>query len=271
MNLHVIACSVMTREVSLVAATCESTLHLHFMEQELHNRPDELRRMLQAEIDRIDAGLGGEGSVLADGGELEVDVARPVVFGGSVRSAGSGDDADAIVMAYGLCSNAICGLRSKYLPLVVPRAHDCVTLIVGSRERYQEYFDSHPGTYWFTPGWIEQTPVPGKERVERLRAEYIALYGEENASYLMDMEQEWLRAYDRCAYVAWPELHRDEYLSVTRDSSAFLEWEYDEVPGDDRLMRRILDGQWDAAEVLIVPPGDTIEPSFDRSIIQTSD
>ncbi len=242
----------MTREISLVAATCESSLILHFMEQELHNQPDQLRKNLQAEIDLID-------------------VAAEKHDSGKPAAGGHGADADAIVLAYGLCSNAICGLRSRHYPVVVPRAHDCMTLIVGSRERYQEYFDRHPGTYWYTPGWIEQTPIPGKERVERTRADYVARYGEENAEYLMDMEQEWLRAYDRCAYLVWPELHREEYRSATRDSAAYLEWEYDEVAGDDGLMRRILSGEWDSAEVLIVPPGETIEPSFDRSIIQLTD
>ena len=246
MKLHVIACSVMTREISLLAATCENTLHLHFMEQELHNQPDELRKALQAEIDSIEA-------TPPDG------------------VSGNGGDVDAIVLAYGLCSNAICGVRSRYYPVVAPRAHDCVTLIVGSRERYQEYFDRHPGTYWYTPGWIEQTPIPGRERVDRTRAEYVARYGEENADYLMDMEQEWLRAYDRCAYVVWPELHRDEYRSATRDSAAYLEWEYDEMIGDDGLLRRILNGEWDAIDVLVVPPGETIEPSFNRSIIESTD
>ncbi|MEE8441131.1 MAG: DUF1638 domain-containing protein [Spirochaetia bacterium] len=240
MKLHVIVCNIMTREISLVAATCESTLNLHFMEQELHDRPDQLRKDLQAEIDSID-GDGGDG------------------------------DADAIILAYGLCSNAICGLRSKYYPMVAPRAHDCMTLIVGSKERYQEYFDRHPGTYWYTPGWIEQTPVPGKERVERTRADYAAKFGEENADYLMEMEQEWLRTYSRCAYVAWPELHRDEYRSATRDSAVYLEWEFDEIVGDDGLMRRLLGGQWDGADVLVVPPGETIEPSYNRSIIQSTD
>ena len=246
MKLHVIACSVMTREISLVAATCENTLHLHFMEQELHNQPDELRKALQAEIHSIEAA-------------------------GKYGAGGNDGDVDAIILAYGLCSNAICGVRSRYYPVVAPRAHDCVTLIVGSRERYQEYFDRHPGTYWYSPGWIEQTPIPGKERVERTRAEYVGRYGEENAEYLMDMEQEWLRAYDRCAYVAWPELHRDEYRSATRDSAAYLEWEYDEIIGDDGLLRRILNGEWDAIDVLVVPPGETIEPSFNRSIIESTD
>ncbi len=123
MKLHVIACSVMTREISLVAATCENTLHLHFMEQDLHNQPDELRKALQAEIHSIEAA-------------------------GKYGAGGNDGDVDAIILAYGLCSNAICGVRSRYYPVVAPRAHDCVTLIVGSRESYQEYFDRHPGTYW---------------------------------------------------------------------------------------------------------------------------
>ena len=62
MNLHVIACSVMTREISLLAATCENTLHLHFMEQELHNQPDELRKISQADAVKR---FGRTGSLVA--------------------------------------------------------------------------------------------------------------------------------------------------------------------------------------------------------------
>jgi hypothetical protein len=93
MNLHVIACTVMIREIFLVAAVCESTLHLHFVEQELRNRPDKLRRMLQAEIDnRIDAGIEAERSGPGDYSEVGGDVARPLVRGRSVGRAGPGDD-----------------------------------------------------------------------------------------------------------------------------------------------------------------------------------
>lgn len=249
MHLHVIACSVMTREISLLAATCENSLRIHYMKQGLHTRPDELRNAIQGEIDAIDA------AVDTPAGDPDAAV-RP--------------DPDAIVLAYGLCSNGICGLRSRYYRIVAPRAHDCIALILGSRERYREQTERHAGTYWYTPGWIEQTPMPGRERVAALRREYVERYGAENADYLMDMEQDWLRAYNRCAYVAWPALHKETYRRVTRDSASYLEWEYAEVPGDDDLLRRLLGGPWDD-DFLIVPPGSSIVPSFSESVIRSSE
>ncbi|MFV1980286.1 MAG: DUF1638 domain-containing protein [Rhodothermia bacterium] len=41
--------------------------------------------------------------------------------------------------------------RHKYMLIscaVLPRAHDCITLLMGSRTRYLEYFKAHPGTYF---------------------------------------------------------------------------------------------------------------------------
>lgn len=249
MNLHVIACNVLSRELALVAAETDSVLHIHYLEQGLHDRPEILRDQIQARVNQIDAG--------------------PIVNHG--YSSAKRDDPDAIVLAYGLCSNALCGIRSTRHRIIAPRAHDCITLILGSRERYQRYFDDHPGTYWFSPGWIEQTPMPGRERVETLRREYVDRYGRENADYLMDMEQEWLRKYSRCTYVSWPELDRPRYHDVTRESAAYLEWESDEVTGSSDLMRRVLAGDWTEDEVLVVEPGQTIEPSYNEGIIQPTE
>jgi len=245
-KLHVIACNVLNRELSFIGSDCTSILHVHYLEQGLHDRPETLREQIQALIDQIDAG--------------------PII--NYENTAFARDTSDAIVLAYGLCSNALCGIRSKRYRIVAPRAHDCITLILGSRVRYQKYFDEHPGTYWYTPGWIEQTPMPGKQRVEALRYEYTKRYGEENADYLMDMEQEWLRSYSRCTYVSWPELDRPAYRELTRDSAEYLEWEADEVSGTPDLMRRILNGEWDPDEVLVVEPGDTIAPSYTDTIIE---
>ena len=38
-------------------------------------------------------------------------------------------DIEAILLGYGLCSNALAGIKSSRLPLVIPRAHDCITYI----------------------------------------------------------------------------------------------------------------------------------------------
>jgi hypothetical protein len=66
---------------------------------------------------------------------------------------------DTILLCYGLCNNGVCGLHSP-LPMVIPRAHDCITLLMGSKERYKDYFDHNPGTFFFSPGWLERNKDP---------------------------------------------------------------------------------------------------------------
>ena len=61
--------------------------------------------------------------------------------------------------ATALCSNGLVGLTARNIPVVVPRAHDCITLFLGSKERYLDYFQSHTGVYFKTSGWIERGEV----------------------------------------------------------------------------------------------------------------
>jgi hypothetical protein len=47
--------------------------------------------------------------------------------------------------------------------MVVPRAHDCIALLLGSREKYAVYFDAHPGTFYQSPGWVERAAGLGDD------------------------------------------------------------------------------------------------------------
>ena len=171
MRLKIIACKVLFRELSLIAAKSKNHIDITYLKQGLHNEPDYLRKSLQCEIDKID-----------NDNDLYTN-AQPY-----------NKNFDAILLGYGLCSNAILGIKSKKHKIVVPKAHDCITLLLGSKEKYKEYFDTHRGIYWYSIGWIESTPMPGKERCEFIRNEYAKKYGEENCDYLMDMEQNWLKS-----------------------------------------------------------------------------
>ena len=247
MRIKVIACKVFIREVAKVIAESDHVIDVTYIEQGLHNTPDLLRTKLQEQIDLIDKGE----MVHAEYGNWKREY-------------------DAIALGYALCSNAIVGLRSRHHRLVVPRAHDCIAMLLGSRKRYSEYFDKHPGTYWFSPGWIEQTLMPGKERVDRLRAHYAEKYGEENADYLMEMEQEWLKKYDRCTYVGWNSFNRPEYLEQTKKAAEYLGWKHDSLVGDEGMFYRLLSGEWNNDEFLVVEPGRTVEPSYSEDVVKTS-
>jgi hypothetical protein len=176
---------------------------------------------------------------------------------------------DYIILAYGLCDNSIAGISSSLVPILVPKAHDCITLLLGSRERYMELFGNNPGTYWYSRGWIECTLQPGEERYSKTREKYVAEYGEENADYLMEMQQGWFKSYNRALFIDWEELgNSDYYRSYTKECADYLKWKYEECKGSALLMEKLLSGIVDEAEVLVVPPGLTIAASYDENVVK---
>ena len=60
-------------------------------------------------------------------------------------------------MGYGLCGQATAGLIARSIPIVIPHAHDCITLFLGSRDSYQYQFVNYPGTYWYAHDYIERS------------------------------------------------------------------------------------------------------------------
>ena len=233
MRLKVVSCAVLERELELCASRSKNDIELFFLEQGLHNTPDELRRRAQEAIDQ------------ADGAGFE-----------------------AIILGYGLCSRGVVGLKSSKTRLIVPRGHDCITFLLGSKQRYREYFDLHPGVYWYSAGWIKHNDQPSKERYERVLAEYTQEYGEDNAKYLMEVQQSWVSNYQRATYVDWDWPDSQEHKDFTQRCAKEMGWAYDELPGESGLLQRLLDGQWLQSEVLILEPGEEVGESFDENIIR---
>lgn len=247
MNLKLIACRVLFREISYLSWNSEHLIDVTYLQQGFHNTPDLLRTTLQAEIEAIESGSDPH----------TVDVSHTPI--------------DAILIGYGLCSNGILGIRSKKYPLVIPRGHDCITLLLGSKEKYRDYFDSHHGVYWYTKGWIENSVMPGKERYDLLRSQYVEKYGEENADYLMEMEQGWFHEYEWATFIDWPQFDNAKEKGYARDCADFLGWNYDEQPGSPSLLYDFLNGNWDEERFLIVPPGYEIMATYDDRIIDVKE
>jgi hypothetical protein len=237
MRLQFIVCKVMQREAYFCAACSKNIVDVVLMPQGLHNEPDKLRSEVQKALART------------------CDI--------------QGRQYDASLLGYGLCSNGIVGL-SAGIPIVVPRGHDCITLLLGSKDRYRQYFDSHRGIYWYSPGWIEGGSQPSRELYERLLKEYEQKYGHDNAQYLMKTEQKWMKEYEWAAYVDWGLVDSDKYKKYTRQCADFLGWNYDELRGNPGLMQRLLNGDWSDSEFLIVERGKKIAEDLTRDgIIKT--
>jgi hypothetical protein len=246
LKLKVIACDVLKREVSLLASKSPCYVDVSFLSQGLHITPDKLRAVLGESIEKANE-------------EIPYTHFDEKAY------------YDYIILAYGLCDNGITNLSSPKVPLVIPRAHDCITLLLGSKERYSELFHKSPGTYWYSRGWIECCLQPGEERYLKTRENYIAQYGEDNADYLMEMEQGWFKSYERAFFIDWEELGNSEYYrSYTKECAAYLKWKYEECQGSMLLLEKILSGVFDEEEVLVVAPGITVAASFDDKIIKTA-
>ncbi len=225
MRLQLIVCKVLQREAYFCAARSGNIIDIVLMEQGLHTEPDRLRCELRKALNRT------------------TDM--------------QGNPYDASLLGYGLCGKGIIGLSAN-IPIVVPRAHDCITLLLGSKKRFKKYFDSHNGTYWYSPGWIETGAGPGRERSENLYETFKQKYGDAKARYLAEIEQEWTKKYNRAVYIDWGLGNNNSYIQYSKNSAASLGWEYDQLIGDPCLLQRLLDGCWQDSEFLVVKPGQKI-------------
>jgi hypothetical protein len=100
--------------------------------------------------------------------------------------------------------------------------------------------------------------MPGKERYEALLAEYNEKFGPDNAAYLLEMEQGWMREYSWAVYIDWNLPQSAEQKDYTQQCAEYLGWHYDCVPGNPSLMQRLAGGLWNEDDFLVVQPGAAI-------------
>jgi hypothetical protein len=238
LRIRVIACEVLFREICHCAARARAVVDLHFLRRGLHSNPDELRAALQSLIDETDESQDG-----------------------------------AIALGYGLCSNGLAGLRARNLPLVIPRAHDCITLLLGSREAYDRAFADRPGTYYYTDGWIERgdDTVPRRPEdgagLEAPFEELVAKYGRDNAEYLWELQSSWIAHYTHASHIDTALGDVASYRAHTRRIAEERGWQLEDRPGDLGLLQALLDGDWDDDRFLVVPPGHEVLPRVGPDVI----
>ncbi len=182
-------------------------------------------------------------------------------------------DADAILLGYGLCGKGLEGVIARSQPLIIPRVHDCISLLLGSAQAYAKHFAENPGTYYYSPGWVEW----GRDTVERSPhqgfglgksyEEYVAKYGEENARYLMELEETWAQRYTRAAYIHTGLPNNAGWEAQAAAIAASHHWRFESLPGSLRLLEKLLTGPWPEEEFVLVPPGTKIIATGDAAIL----
>ena len=157
--------------------------------------------------------------------------------------------ADSIILGYGLCSLAVVGLTAHNCTLVVPRVDDCIAIFLGSHAAYKEQSSQEPGTYYLTKGWIEVSDTPFEE-YNRL----VERYGQARADRIMQLM---LKNYTRLAYIDTGQYDQERYREYSRRTAARFGLRYEEIPGADTLIKKMIYGPWDD-DFVVAQPGQTI-------------
>ena len=243
MRLILIACEIMYREVSAVVARSINQVDVKFLPKGLHDIGQ--KKMQQALAEAIS----------------EIDETQY----------------DALLLGYGLCNNGVVDLRTRSIPLVVPRAHDCMTLFMGSKERYLEYFHENPGVYFKTTGWVERgdgvqqfidDAIQSESGLGQTYEELVEKYGEDNAKFLFEQLSDMTRNYRQITFIEMGLEPDDRFEQSSRKVAREQGWEFEKIAGDLCLFRELVDGPWEDERFLVLQPGERIVSSFDDQIIR---
>jgi hypothetical protein len=161
----------------------------------------------------------------------------------------SAPDIETILLGYGLCSQAVVGLRSGSRTLIIPRLDDCIAIFLGSAAEYQKQYRSEPGTYYLTKGWIESSETPFSEYDILVKR-----YGEQIAQRIINQV---LKNYTRLAFINTGNNKLEYYREHARSMAERFNLRYEEIQGSDVIIKKMLYGPWND-EFVIIPPGKTV-------------
>jgi hypothetical protein len=165
-----------------------------------------------------------------------------------------------ILLGYGLCGNGLQGIRAGRHTLFMPRADDCIAILLGSYQAYLKEFNENPGTYYLTKGWLESGSDPLREYHQAVEK-----YGAENAEWLMDQQY---THYKRLVFVAHTPEDLETYRPRALEVAEYCKrWgmNYEEVLGSEAYIRDLVRAVSTLSEsdeqFLVIPPGGSIVQS----------
>lgn len=208
----VIACSTIRPELQAAMARCGLQYPVFYMDARLHDRPEELHRMVQDKLDSL-TGIGR------------------------------------VLLPFGYCGGTTIGLRAGEFELILPKADDCITLFLGSRENRQAVPDERY-TFFLTQGWLDSD--------RNLLSEYASLcerYSQKRADRVM---KAMYRNYHALGLVDTGLFPLEPQVETCGRIAELLHLEPRVLPGTWSLLQALLQGPWDDPRLLRIAPGETI-------------
>jgi hypothetical protein len=242
LRLKLIACDVFLREICLLIANSPHIFDVEFTEKDSHTHSDRLKRLIQEKINASDD-----------------------------------KHYDAILLGYGLCGNATIGLKARGAKIVIPRAHDCCTLFLGSKEKFKEHFKDNPSQPFSSPGYMERSEslfhdgiAGGDMETDPVYLKYVEQYGEENARYIYETMHGNQSKHGKIVYIEIPETRNPDYVRLCRERAQSSGMSFVSLEGSIDLLERLINGNWQPEEFLILEPGQRTIGVYDWDEIISS-
>ncbi len=220
----IVLCAVWEEEMQYFHLNSLSFRKLVWLPMGLHDNPPELRRQLVQTISKLEADP-----------ELET-----------------------VLFLYGWCGGGLEGLSSRRLHLVVPKAHDCISIMLGGRRAHEQFINESPGSFFYTPGWIREGRAPGPDRERTVRQKFATRYQDpEILDDLVAADRESFAHHDCAAYLDLTT--SPQYENYTRKCAECLGWKFRLLQAKDLLIRNLLEGNWNPEDFVIIPPGQKLK------------
>jgi hypothetical protein len=239
MRLKLIACEVLFREMCHACAHSPHQVDLEFLPKGLHDLGGKpMAAKIQEAVDRTPEGVY-----------------------------------QAILLGYGLCGNGLEGVTARHTRLVLPRAHDCIALLMGSHVRYQAYFEDNPGTYYRSTGWLERGQglqqlthhtTGFDESLETL----IGKYGEDNGRYLYQEMTRYRAQYRKLTFIETGLEADGKFIAEAAAEAQEKGWSFERLAGDLAWLGHLVEGAWAEAEFVVAGPGQRIAASYDNRVMK---
>ena len=185
----------------------------------------------------------------------------------------TGPGYDAILLGFGLCGKSTEKIKAGRIPVVIPKAHDCITLLLGSREEYIKQFSAHPGTYYYSISLLDKdSEAIGQDQfgqsADSKYDEYLKKYGAENAKYLTGLEKEQTKNYTRLAFIHHNIAVAEPYRNKVHEINKQFNLKYEELLGNLALLFNLIEGYWDEKDFLVLNPDEIAVASNNDSALK---
>jgi len=210
-----VACETLRDELLHAMRLAQVDYEIFWIPSGLHNTPSKLRDTLQETLDNL---LGF----------------------------------DRVLLCFGMCGNSVLGLKLGEYETILPRADDCITLLLGSFSRRETINEEH-AAYYLTEGWL---------RGERnLWVEYqycVDTYGCEVAE---DIALEIFGHYRSLALLDTGITRIEDLVRATKTMAETLKLKQIVIPASDEYIVELLTGPWPQERFIVKAPHSVFESS----------